>query len=70
MFRVFVCLPFLSILAVFLHVTSLLLVVGGLSSVPGSVLGSILLTAAIEVLRPAWKRIDADECDCFMHSDR
>ena len=29
-----------------------MLVVGGLSSVPGSVLGAILLTAAIEVLRP------------------
>ena len=29
-----------------------MLIVGGLSSVPGSVLGAILLTAAIEVLRP------------------
>ena len=29
-----------------------MLVVGGLSSVPGSVLGAILLTAAIEILRP------------------
>jgi branched-chain amino acid transport system permease protein len=33
-----------------------MLVVGGLSSVPGSVLGSILLTAAIEILRPLRER--------------
>lgn len=33
-----------------------MLVVGGLSSVPGSVLGSILLTAAIEILRPLKER--------------
>jgi branched-chain amino acid transport system permease protein len=33
-----------------------MLVVGGLSSVPGSVLGAILLTVAIEILRPLRER--------------